>query len=269
MTVSLRLHTVPEVPMEADQISPQHLVGLSQAEIEKVPMMHGNRPVKIADFFHVQGTGAASIRVEGSLERIKHIGAQMNGGEIIIDGNAGAHLGAGMRGGQITVLGNAEDWVAPELSGGRVVIHGNAGHMVGSAYRGSPRGMIGGEIVVHGSVRNELGHGMRNGLIAVGGDCGDFPAVNMLAGTIVIFGQAGIRAGAGMKRGTLVCMNEVKMLPTFSFACTYRPGYLGLYLRHLQSGGLDIPQEFIAGSYDRWCGDSVELSRGEILVFNK
>ena len=85
------------------------------------------------------------------------------------------------------------------LRGGRIVVKGNAGHAVGSAYRGSRVGMRGGEIVVHGSAGNEVGNTQRNGLIAIGGACGDFAGVNMLAGTIVVFGELSIRAGARVR----------------------------------------------------------------------
>ena len=154
------------------------------------------------------------------------------------------------------------------MQGGRVEITGNAGHLVGSAYRGSAMGMTGGEILIRGNARNETGHAMRNGTITIGGNCGDFTGVNMLAGTIIVLGETGIRAGAGMKRGTIVTMNQTPMLPTFSYSCRYQPVYLRLYLLQLQSQGLAISDEQVLGFYRRWCGDIVELNRGEILQYD-
>jgi formylmethanofuran dehydrogenase subunit C len=146
------------------------------------------------------------------------------------------------------------------------VIKGSAGHMVGSAYRGSPVGVRGGEIVVFGNAGNEIGSGMRRGLIAIGGDCGDFVGVNLLAGTIVVLGHLGWRTGAGMHRGTIVSMHPAEMLPTFTFACTYRPVFLRLYLAHLRRLGLPIDDAQVQGTYQRWCGDAIELNRGEVLL---
>ena len=119
--------------------------------------------------------------------------------------------------------------------GGRIIIKGNAGHLVGSASRGSPAGLQGGEIVVFGNAGNEVGGGMRRGLIAIGGNTGDFTGVNMLAGTVVVLGQLGARTGAGMKRGSIVSMHPAEMLPTFTYACSYRPVFLRLYLAHLRT----------------------------------
>ncbi len=269
MSLNLTLHTPPAVPVEAEILTPNGTAGLDDAAVASLAVLHGNQRVPIGDFFRVRGRGNGVIHLEGDLSRIKHIGAGMSAGQVIIHGDVGAHLGAGMSGGEIHVNGNAGDWVGPEMSGGRITITGNAGHMVGSAYRGSTTGMLGGEIIVHGDVKNETGHAMRNGLIAVGGNAGDFTGVNMRAGTIVALGELGIRTGASMKRGTIVSMHEADILPTFTYACLYGPVYLRILLQHIKRLGLPVTDEYIQGQYHRWCGDGVELNRGEILIYRK
>jgi formylmethanofuran dehydrogenase subunit C len=268
MSLKLILHTAPEVPLEAEVISPGRLSGLSVAEIAAAPVQHGNRDAKLGDFFRVTGKTDGEIRVEGDLSRVKLIGAGMTGGRIVIEGHAGMHLGAGMAGGEIVVEGNAADWVGPEMSGGRIVVKGNAGHLAGAAVRGSHVGITGGEIIIHGSAGNETGSGMRRGLIAIGGDTGDFTGVNMLAGTIVVLGRLGLRSGAGMKRGSILSLHDAEILPTFSFACTYRPGFVRIYLAYLESLGLPISDAQLSGRYRRYSGDAVEANRGEILLFS-
>jgi formylmethanofuran dehydrogenase subunit C len=121
---------------------------------------------------------------------------------------------------------------------------------------------------VFGNAGNEVGGGMRRGLIAIGGNTGDFTGVNLLAGTVVVFGHLGDRTGAGMKRGSIVSMHPTEMLPTFSYACTYRPVFLRLYLSYLRGLGFPIADAQMNGSYQRWCGDAVELNRGEILYLD-
>lgn len=266
MTLCLTLRAGPDVPLEADCIAPDRLAGLGIAAIERQVLFHGNRQVALGEFFAVSGTPGADIEVHGDLARVKHLGSGMTHGVLRVDGNAGAHLGAGMSGGLITVSGNAGDWVGPEMRGGRIEVRGNAGHLVGSAYRGAAVGMTGGEIVIHGHALNEVGHAMRAGLIAIGGNCGDFAGVNMLAGSLFVFGTTGIRAGAGMKRGSIVAMQAPEILPTFTHACRYRPAWLALYLRHLRERGLPVLREHTDAAYNRWCGDGVELNRGEILA---
>jgi formylmethanofuran dehydrogenase subunit C len=269
MSLSLELHTAPEVPLEAASITPHNLSGLNEASIANIKVHHGNQQASIGDFFRVQGTANGCIHLEGDLSRIKHLGAGMSSGQIHVHGNAGAHLGADMSGGEIIVDGNAEDWIGPEMTGGRIIIKGNAGHLAGSAYRGSASGMQGGEIFIHGNVKNETGHTMRNGLIAVGGNSGDFTGVNMQAGTIIIMGEPGIRTGAGMKRGTIITMHDAELLPTFSYSCLYHPAFIRILLHYVKSVGIPVNDDQIQGKYHRWCGDSIEQNRGEILIFKK
>jgi formylmethanofuran dehydrogenase subunit C len=266
VALELSLHTAPDVPLEAEVINPDRLASLDESEISALPVFHGNLQAKVGDFFRISGKGGGEIRLSGDLTAVKQIGAGMAAGRIVIEGNVGMHLGAGISGGEILVQGNAGDWVAPEMSGGRIVIKGNAGHMLGSAYRGARIGMRGGEIIVHGNVGNEAGNAIRNGLIAIGGNCGDFAGVNMLAGTIIVLGRLGIRCGAGMKRGSIISMHRAELLPTFSYAATYQPQFLTLYLLHLRELGLPIGDAQLNGQYQRWSGDALEMNRGEILL---
>ncbi|HUF36727.1 MAG TPA: formylmethanofuran dehydrogenase subunit C [Gemmatimonadales bacterium] len=268
MTLDLTLHTVPAVPLEAEVITPSRLAGLSPLETAKLTVVHGNQSAELGEFFRVDGAAEGEIHLSGDLARVKLVGAGMTDGRIVIHGPAGMHLGAGMSGGEIVVEGNAGDWVGAEMTGGRIVVRGDVGHMVGAPHRGSRVGMGGGEILIFGSAGNEAGSGMRRGLVAIAGDSGDFTGVNMLAGTIAVLGQLGWRPGAGMRRGTIVSMHPVELLPTFTFACTFRPVILRLYLPYLRGLGLPITEAQVQGSYQRWCGDAIELNRGEILLLD-
>jgi formylmethanofuran dehydrogenase subunit C len=265
MSLELSLHTAPQVPLEADVLTPGRLAGLSPLETAKLVVAHGNQAAELGEFFRVSGVANGEIRLSGDLSHVKLIGAGMAEGRIVVQGSVGMHLGAGMTGGEIVVEGDAGDWVGPEMSGGRIVIKGKAGHLVGSASRGSAAGLQGGEILVFGSAGNEVGGGMRRGLIAIGGHTGDFTGVNMLAGTVVVFGKLGARTGAGMIRGSIVSMHPAETLPTFSYSCTYRPVFLRVYLSYLRGLGFPVTDAQMNGPYQRWCGDAIELNRGEIL----
>jgi formylmethanofuran dehydrogenase subunit C len=267
MSLAFTLRTAPTVPLEAEVLTPARLAGLSATEIAKLNVVYGNQPADLGDFFQVGGSPDGELHLTGDLARVKHVGAGMAEGRIVVHGSVGMHLGANMTGGEIVVEGDAGDWVGPEMVGGRIVIKGNAGHLVGSAPRGSAIGMRGGEIIVLGNAGNEVGNGMRRGLIAIGGDAGDFTGVNVLAGTIVVLGQLGWRPGAGLRRGSIVAMHPAELLPTFGYDCTYAPPFLLLYLRHLRGLGLAISDAQLHGVYQRWSGDGVELNRGEVLLF--
>lgn len=268
MSLTLTLHTQPEVPLEAEALTPERFEGMSAAQIAALPLLYGNQGAALGEFFRVDGRPDGELRIVGDCARVKRIGSAMRRGRLVVEGDAGMHLGAGMAGGEIVVEGNAGDWLGEEMQGGLIVVKGSAGHLVGSAQRGGRIGVLGGEILVHGNVGNETGSGMRRGLIAVGGDAGDFTGVNLLAGTVIVLGSLGWRTGAGMKRGTIVSMKAAELLPTFRYACTYRPVMLRLMLIRLRARGLPINEQQLAGRYSRWSGDGIEINRGEVLLLD-
>jgi formylmethanofuran dehydrogenase subunit C len=265
--ITLRLKQQFTVPLEAETITPDAFLTRSLADVERLPVLHGNAEAHVGDFFSVTGTADETIRLEGDLTRVKYIGKEMTCGRIEIHGDTGMHLGAEMRDGAIVVHGDVGDWAGAEMRGGLLRVTGRAGHLLGAAYRGSPKGMRGGTILVEGSVGNEVGCAMRRGLIVVGGDAGDFAGVMMLAGTVIVFGSLGLRPGAGMKRGTIVTLTTPTLLPTFKFDCEYRPTWLGVYLHRLREWGFPVPAAISNGAYRRYSGDFTELGKGEILAW--
>jgi formylmethanofuran dehydrogenase subunit C len=264
--LTLTLRERPIVPLETEGLSPDRLSARRRGEIEALPVWHGNQRAQVGDFFAVSGDGGAEMRVEGDLGRVKFLGAGMSAGRLTVAGDAGMHTGAGMRGGELVVEGDVGDFAGAGMRGGRLVVQGSAGHHVGAGHPGERAGMRGGEILVHGDAGEQLGAGLRRGLVAVAGRVGDHAGLRMLAGTIVALGPLGRRPGAAMRRGTIVVMSPVALLPTFGLACSYRPPFLRLYLRHLRALGLPVTDEQVEGRYARWSGDGLELRRGEILI---
>lgn len=259
------------IPLEVDTVRLETVRGQSVEDVKRTLIQHGNRQVQLGEFFEVSGSAGDDETViwRGDCSRVKLIGTHLRSGTIVVEGDAGMHLGAEMRGGEIVVHGNAADWLGAEMHGGRIHVHGNAGHLVGAVYRGGRRGMTGGEILIDGDAGNEIGHAMRRGLIAVGGRSGDAPGFGMIAGSILLFGDSGIRPGAGMRRGTIALFardHPPDLLPTFKFACRYRPVFLRVYLAHLKSRGFPVSDGCEEAIYQRYCGDFLELGKGEILV---
>ena len=87
----LQMHTLPEVPLEAEVINPASFASLSQSGVERLNVMHGNVKAKLGDFFKVIGKGGSEIHIEGDASNVKLIGAGMSEGKIIIDGDVGIH----------------------------------------------------------------------------------------------------------------------------------------------------------------------------------
>jgi formylmethanofuran dehydrogenase subunit C len=266
-TLTLKLQ--PEAPLEAETITPDHFQGKTAAEIAALPVMHGNEPAHLGDFFDIDGDGTSEIILNGDLSRVKNIAAKMRQGKVTINGNAGMHVGAWMHGGYVEVLGNAGDWAGAEMTGGKIHVHGNAGHGLGGAYRGSRRGMNRGLIIVDGDAGNEVGAVMRRGLIVVKGNTGDFTGAFTIAGSIIVCGKLGIRAGAGLVRGTIITFQPSELLPTFRYDCSYPPGFLNLIFRSLQNEGLMVPDHYSTGCYRRYSGDFNRLRKGEILIYDQ
>ncbi|MFL5853789.1 MAG: formylmethanofuran dehydrogenase subunit C [Solirubrobacteraceae bacterium] len=264
--LTLTLRDEPTVPLETEGLSPDRLATRRRGEVEAFAVWHGNQRAQVGDFFAVSGSAGEELRVEGDLRRVKFLGAGMTAGRMTIVGDAGMHTGAGMRGGELVVAGAVGDFAGVGMRGGRLVVEGSAGHHLGGHHPGERAGMRGGEVIVFGDAKEQVGAGLRRGLIAVAGRVGDAAGLRMLAGTIVALGGFGARPGAAMRRGTIVAMSHVTLLPTFGFACSYRPPFLRLYLRHLRALGLPLTDEQFDGRYARWCGDGLELRRGEILM---
>jgi formylmethanofuran dehydrogenase subunit C len=265
MTLTLTLREQPVVPLETEGLCPDRLAAASAEEIVALPVWHGSERTRVGEFFAVSGAGD-DVRLEGDLSRVKFVGAGMAAGRLTVAGDVGMHAGAGMRGGELHVEGDAGDWAGAGMRGGTLVVRGSAGSRLGGVYPGERAGMRGGEIVVGGDAGAEAGAGLRRGLIAVAGRAGEAAGLRMLAGTIVALGGLGPRAGAGMRRGSIVTMTPAMPLATFVFSCTYRPPFLGLYLRRLRALGLPVSDAQFDARYARWVGDGLELRRGEILI---
>ena len=183
--------TPPVVPLEADVLTPGPARGLLRGAGRRAVVVYGNQSASSANSSASGARPTARSSLIGDLSRVKRIGAGMTRGRIVVHGDVGMHLGAGMTGGEIVVEGNAGDWVGAGMSGGRIISQGQRRPPGGQRLARQPAGILGGEIIVHGNAGNEVGGGMRRGLIAIGGDTGDFTGVNMLAGTVVVLGQLG------------------------------------------------------------------------------
>ncbi len=269
LTITVRVRS--SIPLEVDTVLLEVVREQATDAVARTRVQRGNRQVELGEFFDVDGSARDDDTLvwRGDCSRVKLIGTHLASGTVRVEGDAGMHLGAEMKGGNIIVDGNAGDWVGAEMHGGRIHVHGNAGHLIGAVYRGGRKGMTGGEILIDGNAGNEVGTCMRRGLIAIGGRAGDAAGIGMIAGTVLVFGEAGIRNGAGMKRGTIGLLGgdiAPEILPSFRYACTYRPTFLRLYVRHLRDWGFSIPDEMLGMSCRRYCGDLLELGKGEILT---
>ena len=267
ITLTLK-EPVELVPLEAEALCPDTVATLSNDAIRALPVYLGKKQCRIDDFFTVDGEASDELEIHGELKKVRWIGRGMSRGRINVVGNVGMHLGAYMKGGAIDVSGSASDWVGGEMSGGLIRIAGHAGGQIGAAYRGSRAGMTNGTILVGGSAGLEIGMRMKRGTIVIGGAVRDFAGLEMKGGTIILCSGAELRTGAWMNRGTIISLKPLPLLPSFLYAATYIPSFVGMYAKHLTSLGITLPCDVNTGSYQRYNGDTSVIGKGEILVWS-
>ena len=104
MTVILSLREVPDIPLEADTITPTHFAGKGVKEIEDIPVQQGNEVLKLKDFFDVRSHPLLIVISPGS--------------RVVIDGRSYSYQfvpGACPYPGRIRRMGMMEHYCRSEL----------------------------------------------------------------------------------------------------------------------------------------------------------
>jgi len=257
-----------KLPLRVDvsTLVPAALAGLSVAEIEKLPLRLGSQPVHVADVFSVAKGDGERLVFRTQDTGVEQIGAELSGGEIVVEGDAGIYAGRAMSGGTLRVNGNVGDFAGVSKSGGLLWVAGNGGDFVGAALPGRTSGVSGGAIVVEGSVGCRFGDRIRRGVVAALGNAGDFCGARAIAGTIWVRGQVGKAPAQGMKRATVLLEHAPPPLPTFQDCGVLELPILRLLLPSLDKlagTGLTAKSNFRA---HRHLGCIGVDGRGEVLV---
>jgi formylmethanofuran dehydrogenase subunit C len=266
MPLLISSRVVDSLPISWRGLHPLAVVGKTIAEVERITIWYGNREIPWGEFFRFSGdTRDGDWRLEGDFSNVHYIGANLQQGTIFSTGPVGRHAASGMRGGRLNVSG-AGDFLGAEMRGGSIVVTGDAGDHVGAAYVGSKLGMRGGTLVVHGNLGHHAGYAMRRGMLVAMRGCGDWPGYRMRGGTLVVGGACGERVGAELRRGTIIAAGaEPTPLPTYRYACRYRPAVIDWMHREMSAVGIAAP--YTAGTeFHLFNGDVNEGGRGELLV---
>jgi formylmethanofuran dehydrogenase subunit C len=266
--VALTLRAAPPDRLEVEGLTADRCAELSAHEIAHLSVWTGARRASVGDFFDVRGERASCLRVEGSLARVDGLAAGNAGGEVIIDGDAGARVGASMTGGRVEVRGAVGHEAGLAMGGGVLRVHGDAGDRLGSATAGASKGMTGGEIVVAGAAGADAAVHMRRGLVVIGGHAGENVGRAMIAGSVIVLGRVGAAAGRGNRRGSIIAVGTIEVPQTYRYACTFEPPHVRLTMTYLRRRyGLVIDDAVVSGRYRRYCGDAGEPGKGEILAY--
>ncbi|MDI9350294.1 MAG: formylmethanofuran dehydrogenase subunit C [Candidatus Symbiobacter sp.] len=268
-------------------ITPESLLGLSEAEISHLPIRVGKDFFPMGEIFSLAHHGNdrehPSILIRTNGKKIDHIGAGMSGGKIDIDGDVGAYVGAGMRGGQMTVRGNADYGAAMAMSGGRIDIHGNAANRLAAAKPGALTGLAGGVVVVWGDALGDVGLGMKRGLVVVMGEVVGVACGGMIGGTLVVMGGLATPCGVAMRKGSILALGGFKPaglavvdatrpspspdLPSFAACLSHDLGIFSLWQREFLALGLPKLSETMEKNqkFHRLMGDRGQNGLGEIF----
>lgn len=263
-----RLRAEPDQRLDVAPLVPDRLAGLSQEEVERLPLGMARTPVLVGDAFRVTMGGGEEVVIEGGSALLDGVGEGMASGTLVLEGDAGLRAGRGMRGGRLELRGNAGHWAASGMQGGAITIAGDCGDFLGGPLAGEVEGMAGGSVLVRGAAGARAGDRLRRGLVVVEGRAGDLAGSRMIAGTIVVCGEAGALAGSLMRRGTvLLGVSSARSLPP-TFVAVERaeggvfPALLARTLRPLSPDAAALA----AGPAHRFAGDMASLGKGEILL---
>lgn len=259
----LTLRSPLSLLVAAAPLLPERLQSLSLEEVARLPLRVGNRDTALGELFAITTTAEAALVLVGDYRSFQDLGAAMQQGRLVIDGDAGDRLGRELSGGEIEVRGGAGDLAGAAMRAGVIRIEGDAGDSAGGALPGTRTGMAGGLLHIRGRVGHLAGDRMRRGLL-VAREAGDGAGARMLAGTMVIHGPVGGDAGLAMRRGTLLLGSLPTRLATFADNGILELPWLRLLARHLASLGVTTPLP--GPRVRRLTGCASTGGKGELLI---
>jgi formylmethanofuran dehydrogenase subunit C len=263
--LTLKLKAAPDQRIDLAGVTPAKLAAMSQGDIENIAIGTSRRAVKLGDLFSLSGTPGDTLVIEGGAGRLDGIGAELDAGAIIVEGEAGAYAGRRMRGGTLDIRGAAGPFLASGLRGG-LVLAKSAGDLVGAPRVGERFGMMGGTVVVAGDVGERAGDRMRRGAIIAKGRFGPSAGSRMMGGTLWTETGFGAMPGPLMRRGTLIGPSVERLLPTFADAGMHDLNVLRLISRYFSELlGAQAPAP-LPHKVRRISGDLATIGKGEILL---
>jgi formylmethanofuran dehydrogenase subunit C len=265
----LTLRERPDQRLDLSPLVPHGLARKTASEIERIELQTTRHRIKVGDVFQLRTGDVEQIRIQGACDRLDYVGREMNGGELLVEGDVGIQAGRLMAGGRLTVLGNAGPWAASGMKAGVFEIRGAAGDRLGGPLAGEIAGMRGGIVVVRGSAGERAGDRMRRGTIIIEGEVGPYAGSRMIAGTLIVRRRAGPLAGFLLKRGTIVLGDSCSALsPTF-VDCGQHELVAMRWLAGMVEPYSKAAAVLLRRPFTRFAGDMAVLGKGEILVGNR
>ena len=234
--LTFRLRSAPQERLDLSHLTPKRLSSTPLAEVLKLVVGTTKSGLTVGDAFAVSGKPGDTVTIEGATDRLDFVGAELDHGTMIVEGDVGVSAGRNMRGGRLDIRGDAGALLASGISGGEVFVKGSAGSQVGGLTPGDKFGMTGGLIVIEGDVGDRAGDRMRRGTIFMRGKCGAFAGSRMVGGTIWSELGFGTDPGLLLRRGTLIGPSVERMPANLRRCRKARPRHpahsVALHARH-------------------------------------
>lgn len=262
----LALRDTPAGRLDLEGLTPTRLAGRSMAEIARVPIGADSGAVALGDVFAISGTAGDEIVIEGCMDALDGIGAGMDGGTMLVEGDVGDGAASAMSGGRLDIRGNAGNGLATGLGGGLVTVSGRVGDRAGGPRHGERFGMAGGTVVVGGDIGDRAGDRMRRGTMVIKGRCGTGTGSRMMGGTIWAERGLGAMPGALMRRGTLIAPHLDEVPATFADCGDHDLVTLRLLDRYLAAKLGPLAPPSLGGKVHKLMGDLATIGKGEILL---
>ncbi len=260
-----RLRDAPERRLDLSVLTPHRLAGLDEAAVGRLRLAGGRDAPSVGDLFEMSAGEADAVVIEGGSALLDHVGAGLQGGSLLLEGDAGDCAGRAMTGGRLELRGAVGRLAASGLRGGLVEIAGDAGALLAGPAPGERSGMDGGVVLLRGSAGAQACDRMRRGTVVVEGDAAEHAGSRMVAGTLVLCGRVGASPGALLRRGTLVLGHPVPA-PDGFLPSGRTPGVFQRLLTAALRPLSPMAAEAAAAAGLRLLGDQAALGKGELLL---
>jgi formylmethanofuran dehydrogenase subunit C len=264
--LTFRLTSAPKERLDLSHLTPRKLSSTPLAEVLKLNVGSTKSGLSLGDVFAVSGKPGDTVRIESGSARLDFVGAELDHGTLIVEGDVGVSAGRNMRGGRLEIKGDAGNLLGSGISGGEIFVKGSAASQVGGLTAGDKFGMTGGLIVIDGHAGDRAGDRMRRGTIYIRGKCGSFAGSRMVGGTIWTELGFGADPGLLLRRGTLIGPSVERILPTFADAGRHDLVILRILSRYMSATLGSQAPKLLPTSVRKYAGDLSTLGKGEILL---
>jgi formylmethanofuran dehydrogenase subunit C len=264
--LTFRLTAAPHEGLDLSPLTPKRLASIPLAEMLRLVVGTTKQALTVGDVFAVSGKPGDTVKIEGGSAKLDFVGAELDHGTLIVEGDVGVGAGRKMRGGRLEIRGDAGALLASGMSGGTILVKGSAGGHVGGLSPGDKFGMTGGIVVVEGHAGDRAGDRMRRGTILVRGRCGGFAGSRMVGGTIWSELGFGTDPGLLMRRGTLIAPTVERMPPTFADSGKHDLVILRVLSRYMTATLGPLAPRPLSGVVRKYAGDLATIGKGEILL---